>query len=183
MATIQERNGKFNVKIRKQGVKVCKTFLTREAAAAWADRVEARIVHRQYKPTIADATEALAPLLAMVPKRTLDALASIPYDLREIIDASVRAHEMVGIYILLHKDDVVYVGQSSCDVFHRLYKHKLDNKVFDAYTFIPCPKEMLDELESKYIVAMMPQYNHSIRKTKPKKYMAISSEMGSYLEA
>lgn len=180
MATIQERNGKFNVKIRKQGVNVCKTFLTRESAAAWADRVEARIVNRQYKMTVADKTELLAPLLDIVPKRTLDALATIPYDLRELVEASVRAHDMMGIYFLLNRGEVVYVGQSACDVFHRLYKHKLDGKVFDAYTFIPCSASMLDELESKYIVAMMPMYNHSIRKTKPKTYVLSSATEDTY---
>lgn len=176
MATIQERSGKFNVKIRRQGMNVCKTFLTRESAVAWAERVEARIVSRKYKMTVADKTEALAPLLEIVPKRTLDALATIPYDLREIVEGSIRAHQMIGIYFLLYKEEIVYVGQSASDVFHRLYKHRLDGKVFDAYTFIPCEAAMLDELESKYIVAMMPKYNHSIRKTKPKTYAVCDAE-------
>lgn len=62
-----------------------------------------------------------------------------------------------GVYFLVKKNKVVYVGQS-VNVFSRVAKHAME-KDFDAMAWIPCKKTMLDKLESLYIHVLQPTLN------------------------
>lgn len=64
-----------------------------------------------------------------------------------------------GVYFLLQGDHVVYVGQAK-NVKKRIAEHKADpEKVFDAYSFLPCDAEDLDTLEALYIMHLRPKQN------------------------
>lgn len=61
-----------------------------------------------------------------------------------------------GVYFLLQGSEVVYVGQS-VSVYARIAQH--EHKRFDRYAFVPCAKEMLDQMESLYIHLLRPRLN------------------------
>ena len=76
----------------------------------------------------------------------------------EIFALSQPAHgQTCGIYLLIYQTEIVYVGQSR-DVYSRLPIHAMD-KQFDRFTIIPCPLDLLNELEAEYIVKFAPRYN------------------------
>ena len=64
-----------------------------------------------------------------------------------------------GVYFLLYRGQVVYVGQSK-DVVGRINRHVDEHlKDFDRVLYIPCPSELLDYYEKRLIVALRPKYN------------------------
>lgn len=70
-----------------------------------------------------------------------------------------------AIYFLLKDGEVVYVGQS-VSVFDRLLSHLNEMrseaaKDFDSTSFIPVPKDRLDELEQLFIRVLRPKYNRA----------------------
>ncbi|HEX2598114.1 MAG TPA: GIY-YIG nuclease family protein [Terriglobales bacterium] len=74
----------------------------------------------------------------------------------EIVAASVPTYKITGIYFLIQKGKVVYVGQS-VSIATRVEQHK--DKSFDAVSVIPCKLAHLDALESLYIHMLRPKYN------------------------
>lgn len=65
---------------------------------------------------------------------------------------------MIGIYFLLHNDNVVYVGQSS-NVEKRIIQHRCSEKQFDSYRIIPCDEDLLLYYEKRWIKQFKPVYN------------------------
>ena len=64
-----------------------------------------------------------------------------------------------GVYFLLRKGVVVYVGQAK-NVKARLRAHTADpEKDFDAYAWVRCEIEHLDTLEALYIMTLRPEQN------------------------
>lgn len=169
MASIHIRsNGKFQAKVRKAGHTASKTFDTNEEAVDWARRFETGLAKYQHNVLNNHRAVELAPLLGFIPLRVLNALSRTPYTSRDILDASVEADKMIGIYFLIHRNEIVYVGQSKTDVLDRIAKHKRDGKVFDRYTYMRCKPEKVDELEALYIDAFLPKSNSSTRIIVPK---------------
>jgi len=76
-----------------------------------------------------------------------------------IIDASKHFNpdSCTGVYFLIKQCEIVYVGQS-VNVFNRIGNHR-GIKDFDAFSYIECPKNQLDVLESIYIHFLNPKYN------------------------
>ena len=65
----------------------------------------------------------------------------------------------IGVYFLTFRDTVVYVGQTTC-VRNRISGHiSGQEKVFDNFCFIECPKNMLESTELSYIIAHNPIFN------------------------
>lgn len=65
------------------------------------------------------------------------------------------------VYFLYKNNRVVYVGQSTAGL-SRLQDHRTRKghiKDFDAYSYIACTKEELDELEAFHIRRLQPKYN------------------------
>ena len=168
MPTIYQRGDKFQAKVRKAGHNVSKTFLTKEAAADWANRFEVGLSRYKHNVSNNHRMTELAPLLGFIPLRVLSALSRVPYTLNDILEAAVDADKMVGIYFLINKGDVVYVGQSKTDVLGRIAKHKRNGKVFEKYTYMRCEIDKVDELEAMYIEAFLPKSNSSLSRTVPK---------------
>jgi len=63
-----------------------------------------------------------------------------------------------GIYFLIAKKTVVYVGQSS-NIIMRTNGHK--HKIFDRVLYIESDINSLNDLETHYIIAFNPKYNKS----------------------
>ena len=79
----------------------------------------------------------------------------------EIVIHATPIENSCGIYFLVDKKKIVYVGQST-NVFSRIVAHT-QIKTFDSYVFMPCEKEMLDKLESLYIHFLSPPLNGKLR--------------------
>lgn len=76
---------------------------------------------------------------------------------REIVESGGILPRLSGVYFLVHKERVVYVGQS-VNVLSRIQEHK-KTKRFDWFTYVPCPAGDLDVLESLYIHFLRPDLN------------------------
>jgi len=94
---------------------------------------------------------------------------SVPEEIRakrfltetEIVSKASAFDPPCGVYFLIDNYSIVYVGQST-NVFARIMSHRNEQyskKVFDRYAYIPCPKEVLDLVESIYIMMFTPKYN------------------------
>lgn len=62
-----------------------------------------------------------------------------------------------GIYFLIRRKVVVYVGQSR-DILPRVGGHR-KTKQFDSWHWIPCPPSKLNEMERAYLDALKPELN------------------------
>jgi len=79
------------------------------------------------------------------------------YSEREIVNSSKLYSDLesaCGVYFLIDRSKVVYVGQS-VNVFSRMREHS-KSKQFSSYAYISCSKEDLDVLESLYIHVVRP---------------------------
>lgn len=70
-----------------------------------------------------------------------------------------------GVYFLLRKGRVVYVGQST-HIDARVADHrKAAWRVFDSFSYILCEKDQLNTLESLYIHLFLPEENGHVGKS------------------
>lgn len=85
----------------------------------------------------------------------------------EIVNAAVPYVKATGVYFLVNKQKIVYVGQSN-NIFNRLGSHAA-SKEFESFAYVPCKAELLDKLESLYIHLFRPPLNGDIggRKVAP----------------
>lgn len=60
-----------------------------------------------------------------------------------------------GIYFLVKKGRVVYIGQS-INILGRIDQHKYHGKQFDQIFFLPVPKSKLNEVERAFIKKLKP---------------------------
>lgn len=94
----------------------------------------------------------------------------------EIVNAAVPYVKAIGVYFLVNKQKIVYVGQSN-NIFNRLGSHAA-SKEFESFAYIPCKAELLDKLESLYIHLFRPPLNGEIggRKIAPLSFEEIFME-------
>jgi hypothetical protein len=72
---------------------------------------------------------------------------------------TVQQEKLCGVYFLVKKDRVVYVGQS-VHVYNRVNQHHNEaQKKFDSWCYIPCKRSQLNLLESLYIHVLQPKEN------------------------
>jgi hypothetical protein len=166
MPTISQRQNKlkgttFQAKVRKAGRSLSKTFDSKEAAEYWASRIEDGLTRYRSNVSNNHRMTELAPLLGFVPARVLNALSKVPYTLTDILESSLDAATMVGVYFLINKDEVVYVGQSKTNILDRIAKHKRNGRAFERYAYIQCALGDVDNLERMYIEAFFPVGNIS----------------------
>lgn len=159
----QIKSGSWRAEIQKHGDRVSKVFPTKEEAEKWAAYYETTLdrsvsLMRMRSKMILDVQKPI--LLSAIPNRVLEAIERAPYSHHEVVVSSYKIGSCVGIYFLLMEGEVVYVGQTT-KLMSRLYKHQRDGKAFDAFSFIQCKKEELDELEATYIDAFLPVYNRT----------------------
>ena len=71
----------------------------------------------------------------------------------------LTAFASTGVYFLYRGPTVVYVGKA-VDVRRRIANHIADGvKSFDGVSFIPCRRNDLTRIETKYIALLCPEYN------------------------
>lgn len=78
----------------------------------------------------------------------------------EIVQSSTPASRLCGVYFLIEKGRIVYVGQS-VNVTSRVASHH-GIKAFDAFAYVPCEPNQLDVLESLYIHYLQPTLNSGV---------------------
>lgn len=147
----------WRVQIEKCGLRKSKTFDDEQSARQWAANTEGRISRQ----VVLNRAEAQKMLATLVPKRVLSALRDIPYTLGEVLESLVPATSFTGIYFLVKDMEVVYVGQS-VDILHRISRHRREGKDFDSYSYLLCPEAELNDMEAKYITALMPWLNFTL---------------------
>lgn len=78
-----------------------------------------------------------------------------------IVSSAICYHDIVlcGVYFLVDNGVISYVGQS-VNIPARIKDHVVnEEKTFDSVSYIRCPKEKLDILESFYIRTLAPRDN------------------------
>lgn len=92
-----------------------------------------------------------------------------PRELVNVLMAGSHSLELpdaiVGVYFLIHNEEVVYVGQSH-DIIARVRAHRNDyrkRKLFDSVRYIECESERLDAMEYRCIELFKPKYNQRRR--------------------
>lgn len=92
---------------------------------------------------VADAIEQFSPHAVLTEK--------------EIVAVARPVKSISGVYFLVHKGKVVYVGQSA-NVPRRIAAHEAQRK-FDSVAFIPLPLNLLSIVEALYIHCLRPEGN------------------------
>ena len=153
------KTGKWVAQIQRHGTRLSRAdFASRDEAQAWADREEGRILSR------AAASKALSreTFGAVLPKRVLQGRAWLPIPEAELLQTAIPAAVLCGVYFLIRRSEVVYVGQS-VNVFARLAQHLKGRRItFDSFNVVPCKAEDLDSAEAHYIAALVPRNNRSM---------------------
>lgn len=78
---------------------------------------------------------------------------------QEIVQAAQELPNKTGIYFLILRSRVIYVGQS-INIFSRVLQHT--DKEFDSFAFILCDASLLDKMESLYIHYLRPIANGTL---------------------
>ena len=137
-----------------------KSHATRRARseAMVAARMAAKVYAGGLGEQIADLETKLASLQRMEAMNTRSVALNGKALLRaeEIAKAARPWQTECGVYFLLDGKEIVYVGQA-VSIYARISQHV--DKKFDGYAFVPCPREMLDKLESLYIHYLQPRLN------------------------
>lgn len=153
------KTGKWVAQIQRFGERLSRAdFGTEHEAREWADKEEARIVSR------GKASQALRsePYGAVLPRQLLQGRAGIPIPEAELLKTAIPLSSLCGVYFLIRRAEVVYVGQS-VNVFSRLTQHMKGGRItFDSFNVVPCAPDKLDGLEAHYIAALMPVHNRSM---------------------
>lgn len=147
--------GGWRAQIFKAGHRASKVCATKEDAERWAAARERMIGIRCVTKTF-DQSE----LVALIPKRTLEAMKRTRYTRHEIVESAMPMSLVPCIYFLVRDGEVVYVGQTT-NLAARLYKHRQRGVDFDSFAQMPCPAEDMDRLEADYIDALLPEMNVS----------------------
>lgn len=162
MAYIRQYRDKWRAEVQKHGTRRTKVFPTKDQAIEWADFVESQLdgAKARFLPVEERKPLGLA-LSTAIPTSVLNAVKEIPHSIYDVILASVPVTHGSGIYFLLRKNEVIYVGQS-VDVLGRISRHRREGRAFDAYAYIECAQDEMDRLERLYIRAFVPEENMSL---------------------
>ena len=76
---------------------------------------------------------------------------------QQVVDCSFPLSNYRGVYFLIRKGRVMYVGQS-VNVFSRISAHAQE-RVFDRMAWLPCGAHEIDKLEATYIHLFRPDWN------------------------
>ncbi len=77
----------------------------------------------------------------------------------QIVAGAIPWQKPSGVYFLINKKQVVYVGQST-NVYARIVAHT--DKEFDSFAFISCDPDQLNRIESLYIHLLRTPLNGKI---------------------
>jgi hypothetical protein len=124
----------------------------RAQAQQYADGLGEKIAELENKLLLLQTMETMNTVSCKLQSKTL-------IKREDIVKASISWQQLIGVYFLIDKDEVVYVGQS-VNIYSRIGQHSY--KKFDRYAFIPCEASSLNTLESLYIHFLQPKLNANI---------------------
>lgn len=154
MPNIEQRGSHWRVRVMVRGRRLTKTFGSRSLAEAWAARQAAVVAGI---PSLRDALSDHR-IASVIPRRFKEAAAAANYAPDEIIASSFPVPSQCGIYFLIRDGEIRYIGQTKT-LLYRLSQHSRAGRQFDAFSFIPCREDQLDELEKVYVTLLMPEEN------------------------
>jgi hypothetical protein len=151
VASIRQRGSSWTVEIRRLGVSLCRTFKTRKEADEWAKTEEKHIVleneRRNKKPRNAD------------PRAEFSSAG-------EVVSSAVPVHNGPGVYVLIERDVITYVGRAR-NAIARILAHSKNGRRFTHYVIIPCEEARLALLEEKMIIRLRPAENRYLPRERP----------------
>lgn len=157
MASVRQHGKGFRAEVFRRGERKARTFDSESEARTWAANLE-RSIESRYQRRIA-AENALA--FTGLPEQVLHAVANIPYGRDEIVKSAIPVVVNCGVYFLIDKGRIIYVGQS-INVMARVSRHLREDKGFDSFAVVTCKREELDKTEEMYLMALMPRLNKRI---------------------
>lgn len=157
MASISKNGNKWRAQIKVGETRASNTFMTEAAAREWASALELKLRKRA---ELKDLLEVGAGLTNF-PARIVQAMLDAPLSAEQIIASAIPSSVICGIYFLIRKDQIVYVGQSK-NVLRRVARHADDGKEFDHFSVAPCEESELDALERTYILSLFPEQNMTL---------------------
>jgi len=175
MAHISKLNRSWRAVIRHKDYYASRTFRTREETEAWAAQEEEAYYQRKNADFNLEQAAALVDKLPNVHAKTLrqqqqqqqqqirpqsiKLIAGLP-DREQIVQAAAP-YPRAGVYFLLLKGEIVYIGQTT-SVIERMAAHVNSAKhgrPFDEYVVLAVPKELCRNVEKHYIKQFQPRYN------------------------
>ncbi|ACT52088.1 LuxR C-terminal-related transcriptional regulator [Methylovorus glucosotrophus] len=167
MRNITPRGNKWRVRVMKHGVWRTRTFFNLTSAKRFRDNLLSLTTFDTDLP-YSDFTN-----FGMLMHIEQSAQPEQLFPLEEIIHTSMHIDSIIicGIYFLIQDSVVVYIGQST-DVLARLKAHRMAKLIqFTSVTIIPAERKLLNELEKRYIVHLVPIHNQVHKKTAEKKLL------------
>lgn len=157
MATVYLKGRNWRAQTCIRGKRSSKVFPTEAQARAWAARMEGgQASMPEIRAAFADHR-----LAAIIPLRLREAAEKANHTPADVLGSALYIGDGVGVYFLVLDHRIAYIGQT-VDVLARIRKHRTEGKRFDSFAFIPCAKEVLDELELTYITLMLPEQNRRL---------------------
>jgi len=154
MATIEQRKNSWRVKVYTDGKFTSRSFRTEALAKAYAETTKDIVRGINAQRRLMEDHR----IVNYLPTRFRAAVEKANYSVDEILLCQYPASSISGVYFLIRENKIKYVGQT-VNLFHRLGQHKRAEKRFDAFSFIPCEPEHLNELEQIYRDLLMPDEN------------------------
>lgn len=94
------------------------------------------------------------------PVKKIFSKKTISHYLEKKLEENLKLYQIdivCGIYFLLDKGEIVYIGKST-DIHNRVHDHKLD-KIFDSYNMVEVDLIDLHKTERHFINKYLPKYN------------------------
>lgn len=85
------------------------------------------------------------------------------------------SNKKCGIYFLLKKGTVIYIGQTT-NLVHRMRYHNVQEMDYDCARFIKCDSKDLSKYEKRWIERFKPIENHAHKGRKPPKSYYLKKE-------
>ena len=154
MASVRKVGKTWRVETYRLGARHSRVFKTEALARSFAHLSENRAIGiREQGQLLKDHK-----IISYLPERFLSALNAANYSADEILLCAMPASNNIGIYFLINSGKIRYVGQT-INIHHRIDQHRRGGREFDSYSFIPCEREQLNELERIYRDLIMPPEN------------------------
>jgi hypothetical protein len=160
MASIVKYRDRWRAQVKIGKTRSSGTFSTEQAARDWSSALEKRLKKRAELETLLEVGAGLANF----PTRIVQAMLDAPLTAEQIIASGIPKTVICGVYFLIRKGRIVYVGQSK-NALRRIARHVDDGKEFDHFAIAPCGEHELDEQERTYILALYPDDNMSLGNT------------------
>lgn len=154
MSSIYKCGEKWRAQVKVAGQRFSKVWGSKDQAVRWAVQLDSKL---RRKAEIREMIN-LGVDIPNFPTQIMQAVHDAPLSYDQIVAAAMPADIICGVYFLILRERIIYVGQS-VNTLHRISTHKKNGYVFDSFTIVPCARDDLDKMESIYIRACWPDDN------------------------